>query len=143
MTDNRTYSPAELCKMLNIAKTTLYRWEQEKKITIAPRDLKGERQYTTAHVKELAKIQLEVLKRQYDLASLSEDIDRMTRLIQEISRVKALYLEDPTGLSELGEYSELSDTFVRELLRKAAELDSKDAAFRQIIDLLYRTFIKK
>lgn len=133
----KTYSPSEICNIFQIAKTTLYRWEDEGKISSIPRKITGEREYTDEHIAEIAKIQLENLYRESSYASKSENKARMEQILRANSLIKALYLNDLTGIRELKEYPEsLSKKTIRDLLLKAADLDPSDRMFEGILELV-------
>lgn len=137
-TTEKVYSPAEICSMFRIAKTTLFRWEAEGRISAVPRKLNDEREYTKKHIKEIANIQLETLKQIYERAAETENQEQMERVHEELTMVKILYLEDLSGLFELAQKNSLSDMVISELLRKALELNPKDRIFREIIEVLYQ-----
>lgn len=130
------YSPSEVCEIFEIAKSTLYRWEQEGKISQAPRKLNGEREYSQSHIQEIAQIKLKLLSREYQKAIQTEDLERMRQLQKAVSQLKALYLDDIAGLKELAEYDTMPSNIIKELLIKASNLDPKDRVFREIIGLV-------
>jgi len=132
-----TYSPSEVCETFDIAKSTLYRWEQDGKIPPASRKLSGEREYSEDHIKKIAEIKRDMLTREYQRASQTEDIDRMKQIHEASSQIKALYLNDLTGLCELAEYGSLPNKTIKELLIKASNLEPKDQLFRGIVELLH------
>ncbi len=138
MADRVSFSPAQICQMFGIAKTTLFRWEQEKKISPTSRKLSGEREYTEDHVREIATIQREVLIRQYAQACQSEDKEWMGRIDAEITRLRALYLDPDLGLRVLAETKAVTDSLRRDLLVKASGLPTDDPTYKEILELLYR-----
>ncbi len=130
------YSPSEISSMFNISKSTLYRWEQEGKLSRVKKNLNGEREYTKNQVKEIAHIQIETLGRQYQRALTEEDIERMRQIHETFSMIKAVYLEDNIGFRELAEYNTLTENTIRQLLLKALTLSVNDTLFRGIIFVL-------
>jgi DNA-binding transcriptional MerR regulator len=138
MTDQLRFSPAQICQMFKIAKTTLFRWEQEKKISPTSRKLNGEREYTQDHIREIAAIQQEVLARQYEQACLAEDDARIGLIEAEMTRLKTLYLDSNNGLIELAERNAVPDILRHDLLVKASDLTPDDPTYKEIIELLYR-----
>lgn len=134
----KTYSPSEVCDLFQVAKTTLYRWETDGKISPVPRKRGGEREYKQSHIAEIAKLQLKDLSKEHRLASRSENETWMKKILQTKSIIKTLYLEDLSGVYELAESREtLSKETVRELLLKAADLEPEDALFEGIIELVH------
>jgi hypothetical protein len=124
--------------MFKIAETTLFRWEQEKKISPTSRKLNGEREYTQDHIREIAAIQQEVLARQYEQACLAEDDARIGLIEAEMTRLKTLYLDSNNGLIELAERNAVPDILRHDLLVKASDLTPDDPTYKEIIELLYR-----
>lgn len=130
-----TYSPSEVCEFFDISKSTLFKWEQDGKI--APtRKLSGEREYNQSHIKEIAEIKIQLLKRDLRRATRTEDIERMKQIYEAISHIKALYLNDISGLREIAEHDTVPNKIISELLIKASHLDPKDQIFREIIGLV-------
>lgn len=131
------YSPSEMCETFDIAKSTLFRWEQDGKISPAARKLNGEREYSESHIKEIAQIKLQLLSREYQRAVQIEDIERMKQIHKAVSQIKALHLNDISGLHELAEYDTMPNKIIRDLLIKASNLDPKDQLFYEIVDLVH------
>lgn len=131
------YSPSEVCETFDIAKSTLYRWEQDGKISPAPRKLNGEREYSEDHIKKIAEIKRDVLSRELQRASQIGDKERWRQIHNAISQIKALYLNDVTGLRELAEYDTIPNQVIKELLIKASNLDPKEHFFRGIVEFLH------
>src|ERR1035438_3897641 len=59
----RRYTPAEICEIFAVSKSTLFRWEQEAVIPPVPRDEKHQRLYTSEHVRAISRRQGDVLRR--------------------------------------------------------------------------------
>lgn len=137
------YSPSEVCIMFEISKSTLFRWEQEGKISPVPRKISGERIYSDVHLFELATIVKETLHREYKIALQRDDMSRLSQIMEALSTIKAIYLNDVSGVRELGELNHLSDEITRELLLKAASVNLQDRLFREIIEVVYKKMIKQ
>lgn len=84
------------------------------------------------------KLEIESLIRQYNEAVSKSDIWKMKKIMIEISRFKAIYLDDIIGLKELAEYGELSPNLIRDLLVKASNSDTNSIFFQEIISLIYQ-----
>ena len=134
--DKTKYSPAEICKMFDISKTTLFRWEEEGKISQVVRKINKVREYSKVHVKEIAKMQVRSLTELYDKAVETENEGQMKQIHEGLTRIKILYLEDVTGLYELAQQTSLSETTVRELIHKLSDVETKSPLFASIINLL-------
>jgi DNA-binding transcriptional MerR regulator len=132
-----TYSPAEICEMFGIVKTTLFRWETEGKLSPVLRKINNEREYTKTHVQEIARIQIENLAQQYERAAELENQEQMKQIHETLTLYKVLYLEDLTGLFELTQQNSLSDEIIEQLLQKASETNIHDRLFQQIIEVLH------
>jgi len=127
----RVYSPAEICKMFNISKTTLFRWEQEDWFPRVGRSLGGERQYTWEHIQAISKRRV---KEHFDGAASTEDEARLREISEIISLHKFIYMGDRTGLQELAEYPGLGREIIQQLLRAALEqYEPGDETFCQIL----------
>ncbi len=136
MKKDKKYLPVEIYKMFDISKSTLFRWEKEEGFPPLERGDNGERQYNHEHVRWLGAKKVARLRRQYDLASKSEDLVRMNEIQRLSTMYKVLYLEDATGLAEL-EYHQYPAETLKEFLRKAAEYEISDSAFKQIVRVVY------
>lgn len=132
-----SYSPAEICKMFGISKTTLFRWEEEEKISPVIRKINKVREYSKVHVKEIAQMQVQSLTELYERASEIENEAQMKQVHEELTRIKILYLENVTGLYELAEQNNLSEETIRELLHKLLDVETKSPLFAAIITVLH------
>ncbi len=141
MNPERVYSPAEICNLFNISKSTLFRWEGEPGFPLVDRDLANNRQYTQEHIQFISTRQKEQLARQYRLAAQSDNEGSVPRMqqIHEALSLRKFLSGDLTGLRELAELSALTPRTIRHLLQIA--LDQKDLqgeVFCQIIDAIWR-----
>jgi len=143
MAEKTTFSPAEICEMFGIVKTTLFRWEADGKLSPVLRKINNEREYSKTHVKEIAHIQIEHLAQQYERASEMESQEQMRQIHETLTLYKVLYLEDLTGLFELAQQDSLSDTTIRQLLQKASEISTDDRLFQEIIEVLHQHVINR
>ena len=128
-----TLSPAEICDVLNIAKSTLLRWERDHQIPAAVRDTSGERRYGSTHIQAIAE---KVIKSRYDVAAKSDN----AAALDELTEVSALckFLEGSRlGLYELAERPRLSERTLKELLSRALQLHPSDEQFANIVEVLW------
>jgi hypothetical protein len=114
---DHTLSPAELCEVLDIAKSTLLRWEREGKIPPAIRDVSGERRYGPAHIKAITE---KVFSPRYANAAGSDDASTIGQLDEALNLCKFLQGSE-IGLDYLGEKPGLSDRTLKGLLSRALD----------------------
>lgn len=50
------YSAAEICRMFDVTKTTLFKWEKEGKLPKVKKDWRGWRVFTDDNIKEIRSI---------------------------------------------------------------------------------------
>jgi DNA-binding transcriptional MerR regulator len=129
----RTLSPAEICEVFDIAKSTLLRWEREQQIPTADRDSLGERRYGGTHLRAVAE---KVLKSRYAIASRSENASALEELT-ELSALCKFLAGDELGLDELRERRHLSERTIKGLLSLALQLRSADEEFARIVEVLW------
>jgi DNA-binding transcriptional MerR regulator len=142
MSSQHAYSPAEICKMFGISKSTLFRWEQESWFPVASRDLGGQRQYTQEHIRAISENQKRRLGREYQRAIEQENSDSMLEFAEALSMRKFL-ANDPTGIQELAEYSRLSANTILQLVRLATEqYHPYDPMFCRILGVAYQQSCK-
>lgn len=121
MTQERTYSPVEICEMFDISKSTLLRWERDGVISSAKRDPHtDQRLYTQENIHEISDLRHEQLARRYEKMSDREDVEGMARIQEELSTWKVIKGE-MIGLEELAGFSGLSARTIRQLCRIALE----------------------
>jgi len=135
MTTHRIYSPAEVCGMFNVSKSTLFRWERDGLLPPVGRDLSGQRRYTDEHLRVLAERQVEKLSRQFKWAAERDaDLSVHLNVLESHSLTKFVYKGDLTGLYELAEYPRLSPHAIRELLQVALDqYGPEDPVFAEIV----------
>lgn len=117
---DRVYSTAEICQMLRISKSTLFRWEREQMLPPVGRDLTNQRQYTHEHVQTIR------VRRMKQLGERIEQTDRMAddAALQEIWEAITLHKflgGNLLGLDELAGYRRLSPETIVQLLQVAIE----------------------
>jgi DNA-binding transcriptional MerR regulator len=138
------YSPAELCDLLNISKSTLLRWEREGILPPVARDLSDNRNmriYSSEAVAAIVGKVTEQLERQYkhiselherrrkvldDGTTMTSD-DRAVASLQillETSSIHKLLLGNMLGLSELEAYDGLLPKTIRMMVQLAEALSS-------------------
>jgi hypothetical protein len=115
--NDHTFSPAELCDVLDIAKSTLLRWEKDGQIPSAIRDASGERRYGSDHIHAIAG---KVIGSRYANAARSNDTAAMGQLDESLNLCKFLQGSE-IGLDYLGEKPRLSDRTVKGLLSRALD----------------------
>ncbi len=125
MAIERTFSTAEICELFGISKSTLFRWERDRRIPTVPRDANGQRRYSNAHLQAIAERLRERYKRQFAEAANSEDTGRMQTIAQTHSFIKFLQGE-PVGLQELEAYDALPPHLIRHLTRILADYYTPD-----------------
>ena len=108
---DRSYSPADICAIFNIAKSTLFRWEQDGFVDRIPRDLRDRRVYKKSHLGSIAK---HLFREQYQAAARNENRDSLAQLHESMALMKVI-AGDPMGLRELAEFPALSTPTMREL----------------------------
>ena len=147
MSNNFTYTPAELCDMLHISKSTLFRWEREGVLPSPTRDqsdLRHGRIYTYEHIQAIGQKQKEQFVRQYEQASKEKSWD--SRSLQELLEANSLrkFLEgNEIGLRELRENDLLLPKTIRTLLQVAIEqCEPDDNIFCDIIQVVYEQSLK-
>ena len=57
-----TYTTKQTCKMLNLSRCTLFRWEEEGLMSPVPRDWHGWRRYERKHIEDIRKVMEEKQK---------------------------------------------------------------------------------
>lgn len=142
MTNNFTYTPSEICVMLNISKSTLFRWEREGLVPPPTRDQSDQRHgriYTREHIQAIGEKQKEQLERQFEQASKDRAWDR--RSLREVLEANSLrkFLEgNEIGLRELREHDQLLPKTIHALLQVAMEqCEPDDDIFCDIILVVY------
>lgn len=131
---DRQYTPAEVCEIFDLSKSTLFRWERDGWILPPDRDIRQQRLYTQKHMRDIGRL---LLQRQYQQLARAErepGIEkRMDALLEKISLTKFTVFGDMSGLYELAERDTLSEETIQQLLREASERDPSDIAFQGII----------
>jgi hypothetical protein len=138
---NQAYATAEVCEKFDIHRNTLFRWEKEGRIPQPPRNLRGERQYTSEQLQAVARIiQTRRHGRLYAhivKGTSTDDRERLRELGEENALFKFVYLHDLTGLTELREYSPLRPSMIRQLLKFALDdSDPLDSLFWEILSFI-------
>lgn len=142
MTTDRIYSPAEICEMFGISKSTLFRWERDGLLPPVGRDLSNQRQYTQEHVRAISRRQKEQLSEQFKRVVETEDGAGLMEIAEAVSLRKFLG-GDMTGLYELAEYPRLPSEVIRQLLRIALEqYEPGEGTFCEIIRAVWEQSCK-
>jgi len=138
------YSPVQVCRKLEISKSTLLRWEEKGYIPEPDRDVRGARQYSQEHIEAIAQfVRQRRHRREYERIVNGEPQkarSELKELGEQDALFKFIHLQDPTGLIELREYSPLQSSTIQELIRVAAEeYDPSQDRFWDILDTVYET----
>jgi DNA-binding transcriptional MerR regulator len=148
LASNFTYTPAELCDMLNISKSTLFRWEREGVLPSPTRDQSDQRHgriYTQEHVQAIGQKQKEQFERQYEQASKDRSWDsRSLKDLLETNSLRKFLEGNDIGLRELREYDQLLPKTIRTLLQVTLEqCEPEDDIFYGIIQVVYEQSYKQ
>ena len=138
MANGPAYTPAQICEMFGISKSTLFRWERDGRLPPVHRDLANQRQYTRAHIQAISELQKGKLGQQFARVAAAEDLEQQEAVMEAVSLRK--FLEgDMTGLYELGEYARPSAETVRQLLRIALDQYEPDSdEFRELVETVLK-----
>lgn len=133
---NRVYSPAEVCEMFDISKSTLFRWEQKHWFPAVARDLSNQRQYTSEHIRAITEEQKAKLSKQLERVFEAGDVTAYREVLRAVSMYK--FLEgDRTGLCELSQYPTLPPGLVRQLLEMATkEYELGDPHLNDVLEIV-------
>ena len=147
MTTNFTYTPADLCEMLNISKSTLFRWEREGVLPSPTRDQTDQRHgriYTQEHIQAIGQKQKEQFEKQYEQAGKDRSWDsRSLKDLLETNSLRKFLEGNEIGLRELREYDQLLPKTIRTLLQVALEqCVPEDDIFYNIIQVVYEQISK-
>src|SRR5579871_800101 len=135
----RTYTPAELCTLLKLPKSTLLRWEREGTLRRVVRDSgnsRNQRQYTLSDLKLIAGKQAEQFEKRYNLVAEAENLvtQKQLRDLFKDYELRKFLSGDVMALRELAEASDLSQDTIWTLLRFASEAYKPgDPVFGEII----------
>jgi hypothetical protein len=114
----RIYTPAEICRMFGVSRTTLFRWERNGEIPVVWRDSRSERFYTTAHLRQIGQ---RTLRDRYDRAHWANDPSELVAAHTAMMVFK-LRVRDETGVPELEEYMPtLTDQDIHTVIDTALE----------------------
>jgi DNA-binding transcriptional MerR regulator len=127
------YSPAEVCDLFDISKSTLLRWEREGTLPAPSRNVADQREpriYSQRDVQIIARKQEDELGTKYQAASRrldeykrdgrEQNLGRLQELLQ-LRSLRKFLAGNELGLAELSEYPQLQPRTLRVLLRLALE----------------------
>jgi DNA-binding transcriptional MerR regulator len=118
MDRDRYYSTDEVCKMLNVSKSTLFRWERDELIPPVKRGgPKNQREYTLKHLEKIIDIQEKKLGKQFESSDIITNKKELNELWQSVALRKYI-AGDLTGIMELLSYPELSNKIIKALMQK-------------------------
>ncbi len=89
----RTYTPAEVCELFDVARTTLFRWEEQDEIPKAARE-GGERVYTQEHLRSIQSLMRKRLREEINAAS-RYDPDQEHPTFDQLERLCRLEFVSP------------------------------------------------
>lgn len=142
--DEKLYSPGEVCELFDLARTTLFRWEELDEIPRAIRDDKDRRTYRWEHLQSIARLVRKKIgedintpsrysaDQEYPPPQLAEQLYRLEFIMEEDQR-RALRM-----LSALSEKHRFSKVTLDLLLEKVRERPSGDPVRQQILELLMK-----
>jgi transposase-like protein len=110
------YSPVELCRLFDISKSTLLRWEEEGTLGPVERDAHGQRCYSHEHLRTISYRQKERLACDRDRA-LQSGNQGMLAMVEATIAMHDFLVGDPTGLRLLSERPPFPTRMVRLLLQ--------------------------
>jgi DNA-binding transcriptional MerR regulator len=128
---NSRYSPAEVCELFDISKSTLLRWEREGTLPSPSRNASDQREpriYSQRDIQVIARKQEDELDRKYQATSRRLDehkrigrehnLERLHELL-ELRSLRKFLAGNELGLAELSEYAQLHPRTILVLLRLA------------------------
>jgi DNA-binding transcriptional MerR regulator len=128
MSMENTLSPARVCEILSISKSTLLRLERDEEIPAADRASSGERRYGGKQLEA-------IVGRKFAHASNSENVLALDEWTEKLALCKFLQGNE-TGLTELEERPRLSERTLKEMLSRALQLSPSDDQFAKIVRLV-------
>jgi DNA-binding transcriptional MerR regulator len=135
----KIYTTAEVCEMLDLSKSTLFRWEREGILPPVPRDITGQRRYGQEHLRLINEKQRESLGRRYEQIAEKNNDPANFWAIHEAQAVRELIEGDLTGLYDLHENPQLSAKTIRQLLQIALDrYQPNESAFSEIIEVIWK-----
>jgi DNA-binding transcriptional MerR regulator len=142
MSNQITFTPAELSDMLGISKSTLLRWEREERLPAPQRDWSDQRQqrlYSAEHLRAIADILRKTLEKEYSQVGREKRYDRSAAqsVLESRSLLKFLQGGDVgrTGLSELRRHERLRKKTIVALLRVALRYEIGDPEWSAVIEV--------
>ena len=136
--EDRRFTPAEVCDLFGISKSTLLRWEREGLIVSPPRELhQRQRSYTQKHMAEIGRPLLQKWYHQLATAEHEPNAEqRLESLAERVSLIKFVAFGDLSGLYEMGERDALSEETIKQLLHEASQYEPSDPIFRRIVEVI-------
>lgn len=144
------FSPAEVCELFNVSKSTLFRWEKDGILEPPDRnalDVREPRVYTERDIKIIAERkenelwdQFRRTRRQMEgrKSRSGEPDKKRLKQMMELQSLRKFLGGDETGLAELAEYQHIEPNTVTLLLRLALHhYTPSDAAFAHLVGVAY------
>jgi len=123
----RDYGTAEACKLFNISKSTLFRWERDGVLRPVARDHHNHRRYDPKQVSEVV-----ARKARHRYESVADRPELAITIIEENALAK-LTSGDESGLCELAELDVLSCVTIKRLIQLAEAYEPDDTLFTEIL----------
>lgn len=144
------FSPAEVCEMFGISKSTLFRWEREGVLPPPDRNTAGSRDvrvYSQRDIQIIAERQEQESDKQYlRTEKLAEQRKRATgarnveglRELMQMDSLRKFLQGDEAGLAELAEYENPQVSVLTRLLKLALNhCTPQDPTFSRILGVAY------
>jgi transcriptional regulator with XRE-family HTH domain len=120
-TEERLYSPNEICEIFEISKSTLLRWEREKIIPPAKRDIRtDQRQYTEKDFHEIGEQIKKQLRQKFERVTKSGNYEDMKHTFEDLY-VARFVTGELTAVAELENFKDLSPSSLKKICKVGFE----------------------
>jgi transcriptional regulator with XRE-family HTH domain len=121
MNEEHLYSPNEICEIFGISKSTLLRWEREKLIPPAKRDIRtDQRQYTQKDFLEIGEQINKQLRLKFERVTNSGSFEDMKQTFEDLY-VARFITGESTAIAELENFKDLSSASIKKICRVGFE----------------------
>jgi DNA-binding transcriptional MerR regulator len=137
----RTYTPADLCELFGLSRTTLFRWEEQHEIPKAERE-GNNRIYRREHLRSIAGLMRKKIRDEINASSRynPDELHPTPDQLEKLFRVEFVGERDPVHglrmLSALAKKHKLSEETVNLLIKSASNSSAGDPMRRKIWELL-------
>lgn len=118
--NNNLLSPAQVCELFGISKSTLLRWEKAGFIPSAKRDDLNQRLYTQEDVREIAQQTKHQITNQFERIGSTKSEEDAEKAFENLYVLKFIR-DEPDVLTELNYFPKLSADSIRKLCRIGLE----------------------